>query len=219
MLAGPIRHVLSPEFIDFLWARDFVLYRDATARFFEGGPYYLPEQLTGPYELAYGHVLYPPPSVLLFAPFMVLPALLWWLIPIGITAAVILRLRPASWTWPLILLGDRLPITIVKVAGNPVIWVVAVMALGRLVAWPSILALLKPFLFPFAFIGIRHRSWWVARPCGGARPARRGPRGAPCCPSTRPGSSTSRDASAWSPRTTRSRRSRRSPPPTGLAGW
>jgi hypothetical protein len=46
----------------------------------------IPEQLAGRYELATGHVLYPPPALLAFAVLSVLPAILWWLIPLGIVA-------------------------------------------------------------------------------------------------------------------------------------
>src|SRR5688500_12097368 len=162
-LAFPIRHVLTPDFVSFLWMRDFTMYRDAAERFMHGGGFYLPEQLTGPYGFAHGVVLYPPPSVLLFAPFVFLPAFLWWAIPLGVTAAAVVRLRPHPWTWPLMIAAIAWPPTLVKLlTGNPVLWVVAAVALGRLVPWASVLVLLKPSLFPFALLGLRHRSWWVA---------------------------------------------------------
>ena len=162
-IAVPIRHVLDPDYVAFLWMRDFDMYRDATARYIGGGPFYLPEQLGGPYGLAHGHVLYPPPSVLLFVPFVVLPAVLWWLIPLGITVAVLLRLRPHPAVWPLMIAAFAWPPTVVKLlTGNPVMWVLAAVALGRLAPWPSVFVLLKPSLFPFALFGIRHRSWWAA---------------------------------------------------------
>jgi hypothetical protein len=41
-------------------------------------------------------------------------------------------------------------------------WVDAAIAAGLLWAWPSALVLLKPSLGPFALLGVRHRSWWVA---------------------------------------------------------
>ena len=52
------------------------------------------------------------------------------------------------------------------VAGNPVMWVLAFLALGCLYKWPSALVLLKPSLFPFALVGIRSRSWWIALAAG-----------------------------------------------------
>ncbi len=36
------------------------------------------------------------------------------------------------------------------------------MALGVLYYWPSVLVLIKPSLFPFAFFGSNRRTWWVA---------------------------------------------------------
>jgi hypothetical protein len=34
---------------------------DATRRWLGGGPFYLPEQVAGPYFLDWGAILYPPP--------------------------------------------------------------------------------------------------------------------------------------------------------------
>ena len=45
---------------------------------------------------------------------------------------------------------------------NPFMWCAAAVALGTLYAWPSVFVMLKPTLAPFALIGIRRRSWWVA---------------------------------------------------------
>mgnify|MGYP006173125319 CR=1 FL=1 len=53
---------------------DFVLYRDVAARWLDGGPYFEPYQLVGPYEIRAGDVLYPPVGLWLFVPFAVLPA-------------------------------------------------------------------------------------------------------------------------------------------------
>lgn len=41
-------------------------------------------------------------------------------------------------------------------------WAAAAVALGCLYRWPAVLALFKPSLFPFALIGARSRSWWIA---------------------------------------------------------
>jgi hypothetical protein len=55
------------------------------------------------------------------------------------------------------------PTTPLKVlTGNPVIWAVAALSLGVLYAWPSVLVLIKPSLFPFALFGARSQRWWVA---------------------------------------------------------
>jgi hypothetical protein len=145
-----------------LLAVDYQLYMDAARRWLDGGSFYLPYQLAGPYTVTPGDVLYPPYSLLLFVPFTVLPAILWWVIPVAITAVVIVRHRPSPLTWPVLAMCLWWPTTNVKLlTGNPVLWVVAALAAGTVLAWPSVLVLLKPSLFPFALFGIRQRSWWV----------------------------------------------------------
>ncbi len=142
---------------------DFELYRDAAARWFGGGPYFEPYQLAGPYEVRPGDVLYPPVALVLFVPFTFLPAVLWWAIPLGLTAWTLVRLRPALIVWPVMALCLWFPNTGIKLlTGNPVIWSLAALALGTLYAWPSVLVLLKPTLGPLALFGLNRRSWWVA---------------------------------------------------------
>ena len=46
--------------------------------------------------------------------------------------------------------------------GNPGLWVMAAIVLATHFGWPGVLVFLKPTLAPFALIGIRRRSWWVA---------------------------------------------------------
>jgi hypothetical protein len=146
---------------------DFQLYRDAASRWLAGGPFFEPYQLAGPYAITAGDILYPPVGLWLFVPFAVLPdvaaAALWWTIPLGVTAWAVWRLRPGPRAWPLIALCLAWPATPLKVwTGNPVIWAVAAVALGTLYRWPSVFALLKPSLFPFALFGANRRSWWLA---------------------------------------------------------
>ena len=38
----------------------------------------------------------------------------------------------------------------------------AAVALGTIYRWPSVFALIKPSLFPFALFGANRRSWWLA---------------------------------------------------------
>jgi hypothetical protein len=143
---------------------DFILYRDATSRWLSGGEFYGAFQLAGPYD-AYGlpSILYPPPALLLFAPFVVLPAILWWMIPIGITTIVAIHHRPLPVAWPVLALCLWYPTTSeVIYAGNPVLWVVAALALATVWGWPGVLVLLKPSLLPFALVGANRRSWWMA---------------------------------------------------------
>lgn len=142
---------------------DLSLYLGATQRWISGGGFYPEHQLAGPYLLADGDILYPPPILLLITPFLILPAPFFWLVPLGALAAVIVRHRPRPWAWPLMAIGLAFPITSLKVVhGNPVMWIVAALALGTAYAWPSVFVLLKPSLAPFALIGARHRSWWIA---------------------------------------------------------
>ena len=146
---------------------DRVLYANAARDWLAGRGFYESYQLAGPYVIRSGDILYPPPMLLVFAPLASLPeaigAFLYYAIPLGITAAVVIWLRPTIVGWPAILFCLWWPTTIVVIAGgNPGIWLMAFMALGC--AWRplSVLILLKPTLAPFAFFGANRRSWWVA---------------------------------------------------------
>jgi hypothetical protein len=145
---------------------DVALYREAAARWFGGGPFYEPRQLAGPYEVAHGDILYPPVGLWLFVPIALLPTVpalaLWWGVPAAVTAWAIRRLRPRPAFWPLIALCLAWPTTPLKTwTGNPVIWSVAAMAIATAWRGAAPFSLLKPSLFPFAFFGIRRRSWWI----------------------------------------------------------
>jgi hypothetical protein len=159
--------IVIPHPLEQPFGVDFALYRDVTLRWLGGGPFYEPYQLAGPYEIRAGDVLYPPVGLILFVPFAVLPAavaaVLWWAIPVGVTAWAIRRLRPRPEVWPLMALCIAWPTTLLKTwTGNPVIWSMAAMALGVIYAWPSVLVLVKPSLAPFALFGAWRRSWWLA---------------------------------------------------------
>jgi hypothetical protein len=168
VFASPLLFVLvTPDPLEQPFGVDFQLYRDVTARWLAGGPYFEPYQLAGPYEIAAGDVLYPPVALWLFAPFAVLPepvaAVLWWGLPAVAVAFAIRRLSPRPESWPLIALCIAWPTTLLKTwTGNPVIWSVAALALGTLWAWPSVFVALKASLSPFALFGAWRRSWWVA---------------------------------------------------------
>ena len=141
---------------------DFVLYRDAAARWLAGGPFYNPSQLEGPYVLEHGAILYPPVALLLFAPFTLLPAVLWWAIPACLVAWALGRLRPGPAAWPIMaaLVGFS-PLPVLLKAGNPWMWAFAFMAAGTAVVGPSVLVLIKPSLAPFALFGAWRRTWWI----------------------------------------------------------
>lgn len=143
-------------------AVDYNLYLGATRRFFAGGGYYLPYQISGPYPTDPGVILYPPPFVLVVAPFLVLPWICWWALPIGITAAVVWHHRPRVVAWPVIAGCLWFPgTTVMIVAGNPTMLFVAGVALATVWSAFGPFALLKPSLFPFALVGIRERAWWI----------------------------------------------------------
>jgi hypothetical protein len=142
---------------------DFRLYLDAATGLLSGHPLYPQHQVAGPYVVADGDILYPPPIVLLMLPFAILPAILFWVAPLGIIAAAVVHHRPAVWSWPLLALGVAYPVTSLKIVhGNPTMWIVAAIALGTITAGPAVAVLLKPTLAPFAVIGANRRRWWIA---------------------------------------------------------
>jgi hypothetical protein len=142
---------------------DFLLYLDASRGLLDGRSLYPAHQVAAPYLLADGDILYPPPIVLLMLPFTVLPAILFWIVPITTVAAVVIRHRPAPWSWPLLALGLAYPVTSLKIVhGNPTMWIVAAIALATVTAGPAVFVFLKPTLAPFALIGASRRRWWFA---------------------------------------------------------
>jgi hypothetical protein len=143
-------------------AIDYDLYIGATRRFLEGGYYYLPTQLQGPYAADPGVILYPPTFILVMAPFLVLPWWTYWLIPLAAVLYAAWRHRPGILAWPYIAICCWFPGTTVNiVAGNPVILFCAALALGTIWYWPAVMGFLKPSLFPFAFFGVWNRAWWI----------------------------------------------------------
>jgi hypothetical protein len=141
---------------------DFLGYFNATRTWLDTGSFYLPRQLHGPYLIELGDVLYPPTVLWILVPFTVLPAVLWWVIPLGITTFVIHGWRPSVYWWPLMAAGLAYPDSPYMLQrGTPTIWFVALVAAGLRWRWPGALVLLKPSLLPFALIGIRSRGWWI----------------------------------------------------------
>ena len=149
---------------------DFAMYMEATRRWLGGGSFYAPYQLVAPYMIEDGAILYPPTALALFVPFTVLPAILWWAIPLGITCWVIGWHLPSRWGWVAILALVVLPAPFVWhfsyalqliVIGNPGMWILASIAAGTRWGWPAAFVVLKPSLMPFAALGIRTRRWWL----------------------------------------------------------
>lgn len=144
---------------------DAQFYFERAASWLAGDGFYLPWQLTGePYLVETGAVTYPQPALVLFVPFALgVPAVLWWVIPLGVVGYVLIRLRPSKWGWLLLAALLLYPRTwVVVVLGNPSIWILAAMMAGQIWGWPSVAALLKPTFAPLAAIGVRRRSWFLA---------------------------------------------------------
>jgi hypothetical protein len=142
---------------------DLGMYLRATNRWLADGSFYLPQQVAGPYVVAGDAILYPPTTIPLFAAFLILPAALFWAVPLSVIGMVIVRHRPTPWAWPLMAECLVYTPTVVKVVhGNPVMWAAAAVALATLYRWPAVFVLLKPSLAPFALLGATRRSWWVA---------------------------------------------------------
>lgn len=139
---------------------DYHLYTTAAARWLAGGGFYHPYQLSGPYIIGdhiggNGPILYPPTMLLLFVPFTVLPWILWWAIPIGVTAWVVRHHRPRPLVWPVLAFLVAFPTTLSAIeTGNPTLWFTMALALGTVYGWPAILLVLKPTIAPLALIGL-----------------------------------------------------------------
>jgi hypothetical protein len=142
---------------------DYRWHVDAARRLLDSGTPYWPWQIAGPYVIGNEAILYPPTAFLLFIPFIWLPAVLWWVIPIAVLAVGMAVHRPPLWAWAVIggLIGFERSLN-VFVYGNPSMWVVAAIAAGTLLWWPFVFVFAKPTFAPIALIGIRHRSWWIA---------------------------------------------------------
>jgi hypothetical protein len=142
---------------------DYRWHVDAARRLLENGTPYWPWQIAGPYEIANGAILYPPTAFLLFIPFIWIPTVLWWAIPIAILVWGLTLHRPPLWAWALIgaLISFERSLN-VYIYGNPSMWIVAAIAAGTILWWPFIFVVAKPSFGPIALLGIRHRSWWIA---------------------------------------------------------
>ena len=140
---------------------DYRLYMDATRDWLATGQFYAPYQLAGPYPVLFGDILYPPVALWLFVPFTILPAFLWWSVPIGVTAAVIVSHRPRWMVWPILALCLWGPVQIHVISGNPGLWAMMFVALST--RWPAFgpFAFIKASLGVFGLLGIRSRSWWL----------------------------------------------------------
>lgn len=145
--------------------QDYGLYMRGVDRFLATGTPYLPEQISGmPYDAFHGDVfLYPPFALLLMVPMRFLPAAAWWIVPIGVIAAVLWRLRPGWPAWPFIAACIAWPRTISYLGtGNTDMWIAACVAAAVLIGWPAAFVAIKPSFAPLMLFGAWNRWWWVA---------------------------------------------------------
>ncbi len=156
--------------LPFATGHDYSLYMGAARSWVTGGGFYHSYQLTGPYAIVDSEILYPPLSLWLLVPFMVLPPVLWWAIPLGAIAWCVLSWRPASAAVGISLLLVCLPVGVAHfglglelvTTGNPGMWCAAFVAVGLRAGWAGPLVLIKPTLAPFAFVGLRrHPAAWL----------------------------------------------------------
>lgn len=153
---------------------DFRYYMSLGAQWLADGSFYLPHQLTGqPYQAQLLGIdpttstLYPPSALLLFVPFSLAPAVLWWTIPIAVATYAVWRLEPAPWALPVMLVMLAWPRAIgAYLFGNTDMWITAAVAAGLIWGWPALVVTLKPTLAPLAFIGVRRVSWWIGAAAG-----------------------------------------------------
>ena len=148
---------------------DYLTHLEYARRFVETGSMYLPSQLAGPFDprpiphvIADEPAMYPPTAIYLFVPFLVLPAVLWWAMPLALIGYAFWRWQPSRWTWaPLALCIGGGWTVFALLAGNTNIWVVAFICAGLLWGWPAALIVLKPTFAALALIGVRQRGWWI----------------------------------------------------------
>lgn len=147
---------------------DYRAVMDGTNRWVATGSPYLPRQLEGPYlhlganSSDSGEFLYPPIVLPFLWGFALLPGIAWWTGAVVVAVLALRWLRPARWSWPMLILlasvGQGVPLVI---AGNPTMWVTAVALCGLRPGWPAAFAVLKPSLWPVALLGVHARSWWI----------------------------------------------------------
>ncbi len=142
---------------------DRQFYAGVGQHWLDTGELYSARQLAGPYVvLPNVDNLYPPTGLPFMLAVLWLPALLYYLIPLGTTAVLVAWWRPAAWTWPLLVFFLAWPRGVSNIIyGNSDIWIQAAVAGGLLVGWPALLILMKPSVLPFAVVGVRHRSFWI----------------------------------------------------------
>ena len=132
-------------------------YLAGAQRFLETGSPYEPWTGLGPHTF-----IHPPIALPLFVPFLWLPAVLWWAIPLVGTGVLIAASRPSPWRVAALAACLAWPRSVGAVlAGNSDIWAMFAVALGvRFGLWP--LLAFKPSFGFLAILGARDRRTWIA---------------------------------------------------------
>lgn len=143
------------------WGADYTGYMNATRTFLDGGSFYTTEPIVTEAQRIVS-IFYPPIVLLLFIPMSLLPAVAWWLVPVGTIAYVAYRQCLTDWQRVALLAALASGFIVPLVSGNGTLWVAAAIVAGNRWGWPAAFIVIKPTLAPWALIGIRSRSWWVA---------------------------------------------------------
>ena len=159
LIAALVTALLLLPTIQIQFGEDYKFFMAIADRWRTGQSVYLPIQLAGPYAETSGRdMIYPPPALFLFVGMSFLPAFLWWVIPLGIVAAVTIWYRPEPWTWIPLAIAIAYPRTqSMLIWGNTGMWIAAFVALGLVWGWPGILVLIKPTMAPLALVGVKAR--------------------------------------------------------------
>ena len=138
-------------------------YLPGARRFLDTGSPYEAYQLAGDWSIGFHTFIHPPSALPLFVPFLWLPTVLWWLVPLAVVGAALWRLRPAPWALAVIALLLCWPrSTGAILAGNTDIWAAAAVAAGAAWGWPIVLLAVKPTFAPLALVAVGYRSAWIA---------------------------------------------------------
>jgi hypothetical protein len=106
--------------------------------------------------------IHPPSALLLMVPFLWLPAILWWIVPLAGTGLLVGKWRPAVWAWPLIALCLAWPRSQGSIlVGNSDLWAMLFVALGCAYGWPFALLIIKPTFAPLALVGSAKLRTWI----------------------------------------------------------
>ena len=141
---------------------DYRIYMDRAADFMAGRGFYCRASWQGHTSSRMATLSILPRRAALRA--VPVPAsLLYWVIPLAITAAVVVWHRPAIWAWPIIAAIPVLERDLMSDIHQRQSRYLDLAALSLATIWPAVapLTALKWGLTPFALFGIWRREWWV----------------------------------------------------------